>query len=411
MKVLIVTDVYFPMVGGVPVSIRQLSQELSYHGNEVHILAPSSTVRNVTTKEGAVVVHKIASVTLHKKRGIRLSIDVVRIGQLIKKLQPDIIHIMTPGTTTQTAIIVAKSMGVPVVGTAHVIANNLLTPWHLSKTVEKPMEYFLNKQIIGLFKQLDFVITPSHIAAQFFQKIGFKKPIQAISNGIYLQKFQQQSEKAKEVLRKKLSLPNKQTLLYVGRLDKEKRVDILLKAVAKVQDICDIHTVIVGKGMEASTLSALAKRLKITDKITFVGYLSDDELPTIYQLANIFIMPGDAELQSIATLEAMASGLPIIAADAIALPQLVHNGKNGYLFRPNNPLDLANAIQKLANDKVMQVSMGKKSKDMVAEHDMRFVVKQMQSVYKQLIKNAQKKAEKKDYGFLHKLSRFYRVNS
>ena len=82
----------------------------------------------------------------------------------------------------------------------------------------------------------------------------------------------------------------------------------------------------------------------LSDRFTFTGYVTDEELREAYSRATVFAMPSIAELQSIATMEAMASGLPIVAANAMALPHLVHDEKNGYLFEPGNAQDLADKL-------------------------------------------------------------------
>jgi glycosyltransferase involved in cell wall biosynthesis len=92
----------------------------------------------------------------------------------------------------------------------------------------------------------------------------------------------------------------------------------------------------VGDGGERDYLEKLALELGIASNVQFRGHITDKELPAAYERATLFAMPSIAELQSIATMEAMASGRPVVAADAMALPHLVHDGDNGYLFPPDD---------------------------------------------------------------------------
>jgi Glycosyltransferase len=122
--------------------------------------------------------------------------------------------------------------------------------------------------------------------------------------------------------------------LFLGRLDDEKRINILLEAVASIQDHKNLVVELVGDGSERENLIAQAAALGISDRVKFLGHVLDEELAGIYERCTVFVMPSIAELQSIATMEAMASGRPVIGADAMALPHLVHDGDNGTFLNP-----------------------------------------------------------------------------
>ena len=116
---------------------------------------------------------------------------------------------------------------------------------------------------------------------------------------------------------------------------------MLLRALTLLPAELDAKVEIVGGGDQKRNLEHLAVELGIADRVHFTGYVTDEELREAYHRATVFAMPSIAELQSIATMEAMASALPVVAANAMALPHLVHDGENGYLFEPANPDDLA----------------------------------------------------------------------
>ena len=130
-------------------------------------------------------------------------------------------------------------------------------------------------------------------------------------------------------------------MLFAGRLAEEKHVDVLIDAVAKTPKELDIHLEIVGGGEVRPALEAQVDRLGLTDRVRFLGLASDAELRKAYIAADLFCMPGTAELQSLVTLEAMSASTPVLLADAMALPHLVRDGENGYLFTPNDSDDLA----------------------------------------------------------------------
>lgn len=156
------------------------------------------------------------------------------------------------------------------------------------------------------------------------------------------------------------------SVLFVGRLDAEKNIDQLLRALAPLPHV---RADLVGDGTRRHDLETLATELGITDRVTFHGFVPDAELVHRYAEADVFCMPGTAELQSLATMEAMAAGLPVIAADALALPHLVHHGTNGYLFEPGAITSISRWIAELAADPDTRARMGAKSRAIVARHD------------------------------------------
>ncbi len=201
---------------------------------------------------------------------------------------------------------------------------------------------------------------------------------------MYVEQFGNAKEEEKTTLREKYHLSDKPIIIYVGRLDKEKRVDVLVKAAALLKNK-DFQLIIAGKGVEKEKIRKLVKRLHITDNVVFLGYLPDGELPVLYTLATLYVMPSGAELQSLSTMEAMASGLPVIGANAIALPNLIKDGMNGFLFEPGNEEDLADKITRILADKTLRQHMAQESKKLVQEHNMPNVITKMEKVYEKLL--------------------------
>ncbi len=127
----------------------------------------------------------------------------------------------------------------------------------------------------------------------------------------------------------------------MGRLTTEKGIDVVLHALAQLDPALNATFDIVGGGDQRRNLEQLAAQLGVSDRVTFHGHASEEDLRSLYTRASVFAIASIAELQSIATMEAMASGLPIVAANAVALPHLVHDGENGYLFEPGDADELA----------------------------------------------------------------------
>jgi glycosyltransferase involved in cell wall biosynthesis len=176
-------------------------------------------------------------------------------------------------------------------------------------------------------------------------------------------------------------------VLYSGRLGGEKSLDVLLRAFAIVAKKTRASLVLSGSGPDAGILKDLAGQLGISRITHFVGFVPDNDFPSLYGIASMFAIPSTAELQSIVTLEALASGLPVVAADSNALPELVHHGKNGFLHKPFDPPGMAVFLERLLRNPSLRARMGAESLRIVAKHDYPQVFKTFEKLYRQVIES------------------------
>ena len=186
-------------------------------------------------------------------------------------------------------------------------------------------------------------------------------------------------------LRARLNIPEKPVALYAGRLSGEKHVDVFVRSIPKVLENTDAHFIIGGNGRERDNLIALCESLKISDHVTFPGFLEDDEFPLLYNLGSVFVMPSICELQSITTLEALATGLPVVAANKYALPELVHEDINGHLFEPGDTNALSEKLIDLLNNPEKRSKMSKESLKIVSPHALKNAVTDYENIYKDLV--------------------------
>jgi glycosyltransferase involved in cell wall biosynthesis len=236
---------------------------------------------------------------------------------------------------------------------------------------------------VRVFEQLDFVTTPTKTAAALLTKAGLRKEVVPISCGIDLERFKPTNDGA--YLRRRFAIPSdKQVLLYVGRLDKEKRIDMILRALPQISRVTSVHLVLAGIGKEKRNLEELAGELGIKQAVTFTGFVPDEDLPNIYGVADLFVTAGIAELQSIVTMEAMASGLPVIAVNAMALPELVHDGENGYLFSDGDSQMLAQKAIAILSDQGMRAEMSRRSLGIIQDHDISKTIEKYESIYSEI---------------------------
>lgn len=171
------------------------------------------------------------------------------------------------------------------------------------------------------------------------------------------------------------------TILFVVRLDAEKRVGELIDAVAALPAQLPTRLVIVGDGTMREAWRAQVERLGLADRVTFTGFVDEAELLAAYATCDVFVMPGIAELQSLVTLEAMSAGKPIVAADAMALPHLVRPGRNGWLYTPGDVPQLTLRLATLLRDAPLRERMGRASSQLVAGHALAWTLDRFESLY------------------------------
>jgi glycosyltransferase involved in cell wall biosynthesis len=385
MKILIAGPTFYPNVNGASYFTQRLAHYLNKRGHSVLVIAPSRFLHHETYKLNGVSVLGIRSFSIFIN-GVRIAQSFFiknTIQKIIKEFSPDIIHLQSHLAFSNTIIKVAKELGIPVVGTNHFMPENLTHYLHLPKKIEAYIIRLAWNDFRRVFEKLNAVTAPTETGAQILTKIGLKKPISSISNGIDLEIFNNKNNS--DYLRKKYHLPNKPTLMYLGRLDKEKYVDFLLKAFAIATKKIDAHFVTAGFGAEEANLKKLVTDLGIEKSVTFTGFVPDKDKPNLYRVADCFLIAGTVELQSIATMEAMASGLPIIAVNAMALPHLVKHGKNGFLFQEGQTESVAKHIVSIFSDKELRNKMSEESLKIIEEHDINKIIKKYESLYQKAI--------------------------
>lgn len=380
MKIIIAADTYYPHVNGASLFAQRLAHYLEKNKHTVIVIAPSKSFQNTKEEINGITVFGISSLPIFFYPGFRFSLPFFikkEIKNIIKEFQPDIIHVQSHFSVCRTIISFAKKNHLPIVATNHFMPENLTHYLHLPKFIENLIKKIAWTDLFRIFNKVNLVTTPTESAAKLIR--SHLKNIKAISCGIDLNRFNPQNNG--DYLKEKHQLPNKPTILYVGRLDKEKNIDLIIKAVSKIIPNIDLHFVIAGIGAEKENLENLAKKLSIQNRVHFIGFVSDKDLNNVYRIADCFVIASTAELQSIVTLEALASGLPVIAANAVALPELVKNGENGFLFEPNNLDDLIKKIEIIFSNSDSRKKMSEKSLTIAANHSIEKTISQFEEVY------------------------------
>lgn len=382
MRIMIVTDQYPPMIGGVPAITHDLAHDFANRGHQVGVIAPSYCGRNITCVEQKVLIYRFSSFKCPTYKELRISLlPVLPMHRLLEKFDPDIIHIHAPVVLGNIAQLLARRLRIPVITTLHVLPVNISRSLTSHALFSKPFNEMIYRMLVHFCNRCNFVTAPTWTAVNLLYAHNLRTPAQVISNGIDRKRFSPGERNLH--FRQRFNFPtDRPIILSVNRLSFEKRIDVLIDAAAKMTG--NAQVLIAGTGPAEAELKAQTQRLQVQGRVTFLGFIHNADLVDLYRLADVFAVPSEAELQSLATMEAMACGLPVLAANVLALPELVSHEGNGFLFQPGDSGELATYIDILVGNITMREQLGAKSLEIIANHDREQVVNQLESLYHRL---------------------------
>lgn len=392
MKIAYFTDVFLPATNGVVTCVKTLSQLLAERGHEILIFTPKAKHgHHVEWHVKNVSIEALPSMPSFFYPDIRLALPFSpAVLKRIKQFDPDVMHAHTPGGVGWTGALLARLQRVPFVATFHTY---FMEPEYLSvvgfdklkldntKTVQKLGWSYSNM----FYSQAQVVTTPSLFTRTDLIEHGLQQDIRVISNGIDLHHL---NELAKEThpLVTKYHLPGKY-FLYVGRISKEKSLDILIKTFQHFSKKgTGEHLVIVGDGPSREDLESLVENLDLKDRVHFTGMIEHDTLISsdIFRHAIAFVTASKSEIQPISVLEAMGAGLPVIGPSARGLKDLIKN--NGINFTPDSSDELSDALTHITADQKIRDRYAAASTELIKEHDIHTAVTEMEKLYRSLIK-------------------------
>lgn len=381
LRVVIGCDTFPPDINGASRFAERLAAGLVRSGNEVHVITPAHSKQYGTFTE----VHDGSSMTVHRIKSYRVihhkTLRYVwpftlkrKTDRILDQVKPDAVHINSHLIVGRFLMKSAHQRNLRVIATNHIMPENLIRySLIVPRWAEQSVMKLAWKDAGHVLRKADVVTTPTRRAAQLLENAAGLTGVLAISCGIQASKFANSTPTSNANPR----------VLFLGRLDYEKHIHNLLKAVAMLPRKLNVKVEIVGDGGEREYLENLARELGINQNVEFRGHISEQELPKAYERASVFAMPSIAELQSIATMEAMASGRPIVAADAMALPHLVHDGDNGYLFPPDDVQAFSDRLLRvLTADQAELDRMSENSLHLIQSHDIDRTVEIFEDLYR-----------------------------
>ncbi|TDL36310.1 glycosyltransferase [Arthrobacter nitrophenolicus] len=380
LTILIAADTYPPHINGAAQFGYRLAKGMTGRGHNVHVLAcRDSKGKSYTEFRDEATVHRLRShaAPTHEYFRICFPWEIKKeISLLFDRVKPDVVHIQSHYMIGEHVLYEAVKRGVRIVATNHFMPENLNPFLPFPQWFKDIIGRISWKDMGKVMGQADVITTPTPLAAKAMHEHAFLRKVLPLSNGIDSAAYELQPGEVIE--------PHPYpTVMFAGRLAEEKHVDVLIRAIGKTPAELNVHLEIVGGGEVRTGLEELVQRLGLGSRVKFMGLVSDEDLRKAYIKADLFCMPGTAELQSLVTLEAMSASTPVVLADAMALPHLVRDGENGYLFTPNDSDDLAKKItQILQLPKDQQQAMGRASRAMVEPHSIQGTLQTFEDLYR-----------------------------
>ncbi len=389
MRVALFTETYLPYINGVVTHVKILKEGLESLGHEVLIVTADASTKKHYIKDG--ILHCPAT---HFKKFYNYSIaQPLSFGRLreIKNFNPDVIHIHNEFGIGLSGVLAAKNLGIPSVYTLHTIYDDYIhyiAPKMLTGMTKRAMwrytRYFSNRVMA--------ITGPSPKCEEFLRLAGVKKPIYIIPNSVEVDSFDSDkvSTQQKDAVRSKYNIPtNAFVACFVGRLGKEKSVDVLLTNWKELITPADhMYLLIVGNGPQHSELEDMAKEFGIDNMVRFTGPIPHGDIPPYYAACDVYLTASLSEAYSISMLEGMASGLPVLQRLDPSNKDQIQEGVNGFLFK--SPEEMAERLRYIsAMSPEERAGLKKSVISTVKDHNSSRIAEYMLEIYNKVITQKQ----------------------
>ena len=387
MRIFIATAGYYPAMNGQAVFTTNLAEGLARRGHTVMVVVDSQEGKASRVMLNGVMVVKLRAIRLNIfNAGVYFTPNPRRyVRQLMDEFKPDIVHIQDHYPICQVAVNAARKRGIKIIGSNHFVPENF-APYIPLLFLIKPAIFWLFWQwMLMVYRPAEVITAQSRAAAEIVKHAGWRKPILPISCGIDLDRYYPDQGEKRSYYRQRYRLDqDKKIFLFLGRVDGEKRIDLLLQAMKKLTRQ-DIQLAIAGKGRVERDIRGLVEKYSLDNRVRLTGFIPEEDVRGLLNCIDVFVMPSEAELLSISTLEAMACGKPVLLTDALALPELVKDGENGYVFMPGNVDDLVRLMNRMADNQDRWAEMGAASRRMASQHSLQDTISKFENLYRRLV--------------------------
>lgn len=342
------TDSYYPAVDGAVISLDMTCRELKKRGHEVVIFAPKSPDGQIDGIDDRVIW--LPARRFGSYSGYRVPIYPSAVVSTVRKEAPDIIHSHGISFAGIQALIASRQTGIRNVLTYHTMvteAAGYYYPPIMPLDVMIRLAWIYQKSYLH---RPHAVIVPTQAIKDELVNHGIRaRRWEVIPTGVDCRRFT--PEKRDKDILEKYEADGKKVILTVGRLAREKNIELILRGFCELLRLRDdAMLLIVGKGPAEEDLKSSVARLNLTDKVRFSGFVPEETLPRLYASCDAFVIASRFETQGLVALEAMASGLPVAGINFRAIPEIIKDRVNGYLFE-DDPVSLARALDLAIDDR------------------------------------------------------------
>lgn len=356
MKILFISDVYFPRINGVSTSINTFVGQFKELGHEVTLIAPEYGIK---TKDEA-WIKRIPARNIYFDPEDKL----MKYGQALDLLGElrregyDLVHVHTPFVAHYLGRKLAHLLDVPCVETYHTFFEDYLHHYlpFIPKSLAKSIARSISRRQCN---EVNAIIAPSQPMLDVLRLYGVKARAEVIPTGLQAHSFDEADGQA---FRLKYGIPvDRPVALFVGRVAYEKNIGFLLHMMVELKKRQpDALLVIAGEGPAEHSLKAKTKNLGLQDQVQFIGYLDRDtnELNACYRAADVFVFASTTETQGLVLLEAMAQGIPVVAIAELGTKSILIEGE-GALIAPEDTQLFAGRVYELLADREQRLALGK----------------------------------------------------
>ena len=386
MRLLMISDVYFPRITGVSTSIQTFAREFVGKGHGVTLIAPDYASAGAEAPSEPFEILRIPSRYLPidpEDRMLRPR-EIRRHYETLARRGYDLVHIHTPFFAHYTGLALARRLDVPVVESYHTFFEQYLhhyVPFVPTAWMQRVARYFSAAQC----NDVDALAVPSHAMLDILKHYGVKTPAAVIPTGIELGRF---SDGDGSRFRARWGIPaERPVLVHVSRLAFEKNIELILRTLARIKvQIPDVLLVIAGEGPARRHLERLTRRLGLTDNTLFTGYLDrDGSLEDCYCAGAAFVFASRTETQGLVLLEAMALGVPVVSTAVMGTKEVLAGGR-GSLIADDDERDLADKAVRVLTDSELRARLAREAAEHARSWSAPVLAERMLHLYAQVIK-------------------------
>ena len=382
MKILFISDVYFPRINGVSTSIETYHRNLRLLGHIVHMIAPDYGMPSADETG----ITRVPSRRIPFDPEDRLMSFKWVMNQLakIRSENYDLIHIQTPFSAHYSGVKLSRMLGIPCVETYHTFFEEYLH--HYVPLVSKKVTRFIAARFSRhQGNSLDGMVVPSKPMLKVLQSYGITTPTEVIPTGIEPASFVLGDRAA---FRAQQGIPqDRPVMLFVGRVAHEKNIGFLLKVVDRVRhEIPDVLFVIAGEGPALKSLQQEVNDLGVTENVLFVGYLDRPaQLNDCYRAADVFVFSSRTETQGLVLLEAMAQAVPVVAIAELGTRDVLQEG-SGVWIAQEDLTDFSGKVVTMLKDRQVRKTLGDAGREYASEWSAQRQAKRMLDFYRGVLK-------------------------